>query len=309
MLSAAPARGNNEGIFMMGMGSRTARDGTFTMSGVPPGDYNLQVRSLTVMTSGMGGGDTMMFVTRTAGPGGGNESEFASQPLSVAGEDVSNVVITTTKGATAAGRVVFEGDTRPPGAGGLRVTSIPTDTDAQTAGGLGSAVKEDGSFELKGLTGGRVLRVIGLPNGWTLKAVESNGIDVTDTGMEFKGADTVGGIDIVVSPKSTDVNGSVTLADGSAAKDYTVVIFADDQLKWSVPSTRWVSGVRPDQDGRYHVRNLPAGSYYAVAVDYLPQGEWFDPELLDRLKLKADRFSLGEGESKALDLKVSGGAQ
>jgi hypothetical protein len=70
-----------------------------------------------------------------------------------------------------------------------------------------------------------------------------------------------------------------------------------------------VAGVRPDQDGRYHVRNLPAGSYFAVAVDYLPQGEWFDPELLDRLKLKADRFSLGEGESKTLDLKVSGGAQ
>ena len=59
--------------------------------------------------------------------------------------------------------------------------------------------------------------------------------------------------------------------------------------------TRWVTGTRPDQDGRFKVQNLPAGSYLAVAVDYIPQGEWGDPELLDRLKGKAKRFTLGDG--------------
>ena len=46
------------------------------------------------------------------------------------------------------------------------------------------------------------------------------------------------------------------------------------------------------------------GSYLAVAVDYVPQGESGDPELLDRLKSKAKRFSLGDGETQTLDLKL-----
>ena len=208
---------------------------------------------MTIMTTGSGG-DTMMFVTRTAGgPGGGSDSEFASQPLSVAGEDVANVVITTSKGASATGRVVFEGGARPAGANALRVTAAPTDQDASMPGvsGPGSAVKDDGTFELKGLSGGRVLRVNGLPAGWSLKAIESNGLDVTDSGIDFKGSDTVSGIDIVLSPKTTDINGRVTTGDGSPAKDYTVVVFAEDQQKWAAPSTRWITGTRPDQDGRF----------------------------------------------------------
>jgi len=91
-------------------------------------------------------------------------------------------------------------------------------------------------------------------------------------------------------------------------KDYTVVIFAEDPQKWTAPATRWVSGNRPDQEGRFRVQNLPPGAYYAVALDYVPQGEWNDPEMLERLKAKAQHFSLGEGEKKALDLKIAGGA-
>ena len=68
--------------------------------------------------------------------------------------------------------------------------------------------------------------------------------------------------------------------------------------------TRWVTGARPDQEGRFKIHNLPAGQYYAIAVDYLPQGEWGDPELLDRLKSKAKRFTLGDGATQTLDLKL-----
>ena len=309
MVTPTPARASDAGAMMLGGGARSARDGSFTLNGISPGDYNLQVRSMTVMTTGSGG-DTMMFMTRTAGgPGGGNDAEFASQPLSVAGEDLANVVITTSRGASATGHVVFDGGARPAGAGALRVTAASTDGDGPMGAfsGPGSAVKEDGTFELKGLSGGRVLRVNGLPAGWSLKAVESNGLDVTDSGIEFKGSDTVSGIDIVLSSKTTEINGSVTTGDGSAAKDYTVIVFAEDQQKWAAPSTRWITGMRPDQDGRFHIRSMPAGSYYGIALEYVAQGDWNDPELLDRLKLKAQRFSLGDGENKTLDLKVATG--
>ena len=49
---------------------------------------------------------------------------------------------------------------------------------------------------------------------------------------------------------------------------------------------------------------MPAGSYYAIAVDYLPQGEWNNPETLERLKPSAQHFVLEDGEQKTLDLKM-----
>ena len=38
---------------------------------------------------------------------------------------------------------------------------------------------------------------------------------------------------------------------------------------WNLPLSRWVTGTRPDQDGRFRVRNMPPGSYNIIAVDYV----------------------------------------
>ena len=69
--------------------------------------------------------------------------------------------------------------------------------------------------------------------------------------------------------------------------------------------TRHVTGVRPNQEGRFQVKNMPAGNYYAIAVDYIATGDWNDPEVLQRLKSRATRFSLDEGAVKTLDMKLS----
>ena len=57
----------------------------------------------------------------------GGEAEYASVPLSVAGEDLANVVILTSKGGPASGRVVFEGNAQPPSVSGIRITAVPAD--------------------------------------------------------------------------------------------------------------------------------------------------------------------------------------
>jgi hypothetical protein len=109
----------------------------------------------------------------------------------------------------------------------------------------------------------------------------------------------------VLTASITSVTGGVTGPDGSPLKDYTVVIFADDPELWRLPMTRWVTGTRPDQEGRFKVQNLPPGTYHAVAVEYVPQGEWGDPDLLERLKDKGKRFTLAEGGNEVLDLKLA----
>ncbi|MCA1563019.1 MAG: carboxypeptidase-like regulatory domain-containing protein [Acidobacteria bacterium] len=55
MISAVPAsRGTDLGMFMMGGGTRSSKDGAFTLTGVTPGDYTLQARSVQTITSGDG---------------------------------------------------------------------------------------------------------------------------------------------------------------------------------------------------------------------------------------------------------------
>ena len=300
-VSLAPARGGEGGLALGGPGAgRTNRDGAFTLNGVAPGDYNLQVRGLTIITSG--GGDTMMFSARVNAQDG--DAEFASQPIAVSGEDVTNLVITTSKGATATGKVTFEGQ-RPPG--DLRVTTVSDDSGASPlAVSAGAPVAADGTFTLKGLTpSARLLRLRGLPTGYTLKTVEQNGLDATDSGIEVKGAEAIAGIELMVTSRATEITGAVTSADGAVVKDFTLVVFAEDADKWTLPATRWITGARPDQDGQVRIKAMPAGSYYAIAVDYLPQGEWNNPETLDRLKARAQHFVLTDGEQKRLDLKIN----
>ena len=283
--------------------ARSGKEGSFTLNSVPTGEYTLQARSLQVFTSTQGDSMMVFRATTIAGPGGA-DSEFASTPISVGGEDIANLVVVTSKGGTASGRVIFEG-APPASLSAIRVTSVATDSDGPAPGSLGAGVKDDGTFELKGLAGPRLLRVAGAPPGWTLKSVKANGIDITDTGAEFKPGEAVSGLEVELTQRTTTVIGTVSAADGSLVKDYTVVVFAESAELWRLPMTRWVNGARPDQEGRFKFQNLPAGEYYAVAVEYVPMGEWGDPELLDRLRSKAKRFTLSDGASQTLDLRLT----
>ena len=164
------------------------------------------------------------------------------------------------------------------------------------------SVKADGTFELRGLSGVRAIEAFGYPPGWILKAVRVNGADVTDTGVTFKPGEAVTGVEVILTSKVTQVGGTVKSSTDVLVKDYTVVIFAQDPERWTAANSRRVVGARPDQDGRFQIKNLPAGGYYAVATEHIADGEWKDPDVLEQLKVGAMRFSLAEGEMKTLEL-------
>jgi protocatechuate 3,4-dioxygenase beta subunit len=305
MINLTPAS-RNEFMFGMPGSARTNQDGAFTISSVAPGEYMLQANSMQITTTNTDGGNMVMI--RTFGAGGAENAESGSLPVSVAGDDISNLVLVTSKGGSASGRVTFEDGAKPSTITGIRVSAAPAEMDGPIGfGGAAGGLKPDGAFELKGLAGTRLIRVVNVPPGWMLKSVRFNGTDVTDTGIEFRSGEAVSGIEVVLTARTTTVTGTATGSGGSPLKDYTVVIFADNPELWRMPNTRWVSGRRPDQEGRFKFENLPPGTYHAVAVDYIPSGEWNDPEVLERLKGKGRRFTLGEGGSETLDLKLASG--
>ena len=311
MVMLLPSRMDAVGM-MPGGTSRTDKDGNFTLSGIAPGEYTVQVQSLAAMLSAAG--EAMAVMT-----GGANKSapaqpqvverEFAVASVTVAGDDITGLTVTGTRGAKATGRVVFEGGQKPEALGSLRLTAGPTDPDniAAAASSFGmSAVKENGTFEIDGLVGGRMFRFMNPPKGWFLKRITHEGEDITDKGYDFKPGEDVEGFEIVMTTRSQTVMGAVANDKGEAVKEYTVVVFPEDQQKWTQPASRWRASARPDQQGQFRLTELPPGAYLAIAVDYVAEGEWMDPEWLARAAKNATKFSLDEGSTKRLDLKLAG---
>ena len=64
--------------------------------------------------------------------------------------------------------------------------------------------------------------------------------------------------------------------------------------------------LRPDTNGRYNIKSLPPrDDYLIIAVQNLEPGQGSDPEFLTRAREEAKPFSLNEGETKAVDIKLS----
>jgi hypothetical protein len=80
--------------------------------------------------------------------------------------------------------------------------------------------------------------------------------------------------------------------------------FSTDSTFWR-PQSRHIATTRPDQNGQFRIRNLPAGDYYLATVDPNQQGEWFEPAYLEEHRRGAATVTIGEGETKTRDFKVT----
>lgn len=263
-------------------GAPVNADGTFELTGLAPGRY--------VLTAG--------------GRGRRNVDEPTGRtPITVSGVDLSGVTIALAPPAVVRG--VVQTDT---GAVGLRASQVRVSfTPAQPAGLEAfrnrGGVNDDFTFEVAGVTEPGYLRVTP-PPGWHLKAIQRDGQDLTDTPIALEPGAQLTGIRVVLTQTTTTVAGSVRDDRGNAVLDATVVVFPDDEAQWTYQS-RFIRTARPDTSGRFEIVGLPHDdSYRVVALQGLEDGQATDPEFLATLRDGSDRLSLGEGETKSLDLRL-----
>lgn len=267
-------------------------DGSFTISNVTPGEYRLETYSVSdLQLIGTGNTSSMTF------------AEAASVPIVVTGQDQMDVRVVAMPASTGTGRIVLEGEPQPKLApASVTVTAIAPALTSLLPGGLGR-VRDDWTFEARGLTGKRYFRATA-PAGWYLKSVSLNGVDVTDTGVECVPGEDLSGVEIMLTRRMPSLAGGVLTSEGKAVRDYTVVVFPDDPRRWAAP-TRFIRLGRPDQTGNFLVRGLVPEDYLVAAVEYLEPGEEGDPALLEQLRSRATRVMIREGEAKMVTLTLN----
>jgi protocatechuate 3,4-dioxygenase beta subunit len=287
MVLLVPAGANGRPAVAAQQGGANARidqTGAFRLANVAAGRYLLQARS------------------------GGREFEIGRMELVVGTDDVDGVALATAPGATLSGNIVSDAgepfDFRP---AQLQIGARPGSPEAPAMGqgAGGSRVGNDWTFSLPNVTDAVLIRTSS-PQGWTLKGVYLNGQEITDTPMEFPPGQAVGGAQIVLTKKLTSLTGQVTDSKGRPVVDATVVVFPANEKLWTYQS-RFIKAARPDQDGKYRVTGLPGSeSYLVVALQGLEDGQAGDPEFLATVKELGARLELGDGESKAVDVRLTG---
>jgi hypothetical protein len=274
-------------------------EGAFTFTGVAPGDYVLEVRPRPM-------------------PRGQNQApadpEFAFVPITVSGGDLSGLRIVTGKGATLSGRVVFDG---APPERGTRVRVVPQSADSSRnvpvfgrEGSGDGVVGADGSFRVDGIAGPVFLRITldggrgDLAQRYMTRSVLIDGIDVADIPFDPAGRASVTGISMVITDKVTEVSG-VVADSGGRPLEGTSVLIVPDSLPSGISSTRYVRLLQADANGKFNVRAMPAGRYAAMAFAALDAGHQYDPSVIQRARQFGKSFSMREGDSVTLDLRIT----
>jgi Carboxypeptidase regulatory-like domain len=270
---------------MGGAGGAQARpDGTFTIGGLPPGEYTLRA-------SLMGGQD-----------------EFAAADVTIAGGDVSDLQLVVAKPSIIRGRVVFEngsGRAKPPAASAVRVSILHPTVSPMSAFAGTATPKDDGTFEARTGAGQSLVRVGVFGTGdWRLaRVLTADGADVIDAGLDVPTNGAVEGIVIQMTSAHNELTGTVVDAAGGKVRDCVIVVFARDPQRWTA-GTRFFGLSRPDVERVFHMR-LPAGDYLAAAFDDSDTAGQYDaPEILQQLREHAIAFTIGETEKKAIELPL-----
>jgi hypothetical protein len=268
--------------------ARTARDGSFAIENVPPGEYLLQSR---------------------AGQVPQGTDEVASLQLDVTGADIDALQLLRQRGTTVAGSIVTDEAAAPPFQPSiLRASPIASDPDKQLRTSILVTlrdVKADWSFVIPNIAGPYLFRLDGLPADWMIKSVRLDERDITDTPLEVPtGGKQINDLQIMLTRRAGKVTGNVVDERGAARPDATIVLFADDPERWG-PGSRFLKMTRPTSDGRFSFSGLPEGAYRVIARDDIVDGQWEDREFLAGVRDAAQRFELPESGTREITLKLS----
>lgn len=247
---------NSRSGYSAGTDARSNVEGAFRLDKLPPGKYSINIHVP-------------------------SESDLRAEPVAfdVLDQDVTGLVIKTSRGASLSGTVVLENRERiggePGGPTWLSVFLRHEDHRGGTYTSSESAqIKPDGSFRIGGLVAGTVsfsvgsFSSMGNAKPMTISRVERGGI-LQPNGVEVRHGEHVSDIRIVAAYSSGSIRGMVKVQNGTLPPTAHLVISLT-----KVGDANWTTGggTATDSRGHFLIEGLAAGTYEVRVTAYVP--EW-----------------------------------
>ena len=287
-------------------GSGIRPDGTFRLV-LAPGDYVLQARAA---PRGMNGPRP-------------EDELFGTTKVSVTSGAELGVAVTVGKGATASGRVVFEGTTPPPPIP-LGRLGVPLFSENGECRSGQATIGADWTFKVEGLTGTCSQPPNGMFGRWMVKAVIVNDENVSETPVTFQQEQQYRNVQVIVTDTRSEMVFHVSDESGQLTREYVILAYPIQKSKWMTGGRTFVGPTvdpmmtmgRPAAASstpgptvmnmpprREAMQMLRPGEYYVVAVDDMEREDPRDPAVLDRLRSSAVRVNVPEGASVDVSLR------
>ena len=265
-----------------------ARDGSFEISGVPPGSYWLTARPGAI-AGGMGASVISGASSGFGGPGGPSV-RMAVQSIEVKGSPIEGIKLELSAGRTVKGSIRMDG-------GGPVVRPAFFSLASLDGGGRVTInFGSDGTFTASGIFPlVYTLDAQNLPANCYVKSIRYGGQEVTRTGFEFTGD---GQLEVVLSNSAAVLEGSVTGADGKPAGIAGIVVAPSAA---SLPPRTGHADAR----GNFYFANLPPGEYRVLAWDAAAPEASDPPESLGPLANSAKTVKLGENAHEKIQVTVA----
>jgi hypothetical protein len=266
------------GMYNMNRPFSTDSTGAFEIRGLAPGAYSL-----------------------TASIYDSDRSMSMRQPIE-AGGNIDNLVVTMQPGFELSGQIRVDGEAKI-SLSDVRVNLRTKDPGAMMfAPASNGRVKEDGVFTLSNVTMDHFnVTVYGLPEGFYVKSIRRGDDDVLASGLDVSKGST-GPIDIVLSPKAGQVEGSVQNDKQQPATGASVVLIP--QEKERADQMAYYKTVTTDQYGRFAVKSVDPGEYKVYAWEDLEAGAYMDPEFMKPLDGRGESVTIRESSKESLQLKL-----
>ena len=287
--------------FSTGTGIRP--DGTFRLV-LAPGEYQLEARvTPRVMNA----------------PPRPEDEHFGSAKVNVASGAEDAVAITVGRGATATGRVVFEGTSPPPPSPGKARIPLFSETGECRSGE--ATIAPDWTFKLEGLSGTCSAPPVGMFGRWMLKAIVINGENTADTPVTFQPEQQFRNVQVIVTDKRSEMLFHVSDESGQPTREYVVLAYPVQKSRWTTGARYFLPPPIEPMSGRGATSSAPgpttmnpparreamgglrSGDYYVVAVDDMEPDDSRDPTVLERLRSSAVRVTVPEGATADVPLK------
>jgi len=305
-------------------GTSVNPDGTFQLK-LPQGEYELQVNAngggieshdiadRQTAVEALRGGDGRIALESRAGSlhmVSAPPQLFGGARLTVGGDMFVPIVLGA--GASASGRVIFDGSSPiPPIADSdeqrLSISFTPADGRCRLGRAFFGA---DHTFSVDGLIGTCNARVLGANGGWIVKAVKYGNIDLLDAPITFQPGQQLRDIEVILTDKRTELTLQVNDDSGRSTREYVALVFSVDRERWA-PGSRYVrTYVAPADDTlgvgeRDTIDGLPPGDYYVVAVSDLESDALGNPgDIFEELSRRATRVTLADDAKLNVSLRL-----